>query len=169
MYGSSNSDDGATATGAAPTTAHDVAGGVAGLDSSAAMLRAESDHLDATLRALVARLSSVPGLAMTVSHRHGRLRRLIGDLPYVNDLNRSAEPIDMIAVSVGSDCYWLRSDDGSIRCGKESTPSEPWQAGGELSFSAWATALFDEVASQNIAGHESILALRELVEHDRLD
>ena len=60
----------------------------ASLDSSAAMVRAESDQLDATLHALVRRLSSVPGLMMTVSHRHGRLRRLIGDLPYINDLNR---------------------------------------------------------------------------------
>lgn len=133
------------------------------------MLRAESGQVDATLRALVARLSSVPGLSITVTHRHGRLRRLTGDLPYINDLNRRAEPIDMIAVSVGPDCYWLRHQDGSLRCGRESTHSEPWQNGEQLSFSAWATALFDEIASQNIAGHESIVALRHLVEHDRLD
>src|SRR5271169_418640 len=39
----------------------------AGFDSSSAMVRADSDYLDATLHALVKRLSSVPGLNMTVA------------------------------------------------------------------------------------------------------
>ncbi len=39
----------------------------------------------------------------------------------------------------------------------------------ELAFSAWATALFDEIARQNLVNHESLVALRRLVEQDRVD
>jgi len=38
-----------------------------------------------------------------------------------------------------------------------------------LSFSVWAAALFDEIARQNIVSHESMVALRNFVEHDRVD
>jgi hypothetical protein len=141
----------------------------ASLDASSAMVRAESDHLDATLHALVRRLSSVPGLTMTVSHRHGRLRRLIGDLPYINDLHRWADPIDKVNVAVGPSTYWLQSEDGSIRCGKELTSVERGVEKEELSFPVWASALFDEIARQNFVNHESMVALRHLVEQDRVD
>jgi hypothetical protein len=141
----------------------------ASLDSSSAMVRAESDHLDATLHALVRRLSSVPGLTMTVSHRHGRLRRLIGDLPYINDLHRWSDPIDKVDVVIGPSTYWLESDRGSIRCGRQLTSVERGEAKEELSFPAWANALFDEIARQNFVNHESMVALRHLVEQDRVD
>jgi hypothetical protein len=141
----------------------------ASLDSSSAMVRAESDHLDGTLHALVRRLSSVPGLTMTVSHRHGRLRRLIGDLPYINDLHRWSDPIDKVDVAVGPLTYWLQADRGSIRCGSQVTSVERGEAKEEMSFSVWANALFDEVARQNFVNHESMVALRHLVEQDRVD
>jgi hypothetical protein len=141
----------------------------AALDSSSAMVRAESDHLDATLHALVRRLSSVPGLTMTVSHRHGRLRRLIGDLPYINDLHRWTDPIDKVEVAIGPSTYWLQSDHGSIRCGREVTSVERGRVKEELSFSIWANTLFDDIARQNFVNHESMVALRHLVEHDRVD
>jgi hypothetical protein len=140
----------------------------AGLDSSSAMVRAESDHLDATLHALVKRLSSVPGLKMTVSHRHGKLRRLIGDLPYINDLHRGTDPIHKIVIVVGPCSYWLHADHGSIECGREGSSFEPGQGKEELSFSVWATTLFDEIARQNFVNHESMVALRRLVEQDRV-
>src|SRR5437588_8815854 len=98
-------------------------GTAAGLDSTAAMVRAESDHLDATLRALVQRLSSVPGLDMRVSYRHGKLRRLLGDLPYINDLSRRSGPVRGVAVAVDGWGYWLRSDRNVVRCGREATAS----------------------------------------------
>jgi len=139
------------------------------VDRSSAMVRAESDHLDATLHALVRKLSSVPGLAMSVSHRHGRLRRLIGDLPYINDLHRSSDPINKVDVTVGASTYWLRADFGSISCGREPTSMERTADKQELSFRAWATELFDEIARQNLVNHESMVALRHLVELDRVD
>jgi len=141
----------------------------AGLDSSSAMLRAEAEHLDAMLQALVWRLSSVPGLQMTVSRRHGRLRRLVGDLPYVNDLHRRTDPISAIAVTVGSSAYSLHTDAGAIRCERRSSPSEGGPAPEQLPFSVWAPALFDRIAQQNYINHESLVALRHLVEQDRVD
>jgi hypothetical protein len=141
----------------------------AGLDFSSAMVRAESDHVDATLHALVKRLSSVPGLTMTVSYRHGKLRRLIGDLPYINDLHRRTDPVHKIVVAVGPCSYWLNSDHGSIKCGREITSVERGQVKEELSFSVWATTLFDEIAQQNFVNHESMAALRHLVEQDRVE
>jgi hypothetical protein len=137
------------------------------LDSSAAMVRAESDHLDATLRGLVIRLSTVPGLKLTVSYRQGKLRRLIGDLPYVNDLNRKTGEVEEIVVEVGSCSYLLRSGHGRIECRRELTGErEPTTE--ELSFSDWATMLFDAIARQNLVNHESMVALRHLVEQDRV-
>ncbi len=140
-----------------------------GLDSSAALVRAESDHLDATLHALVIRLSSVPGLKVSVAYRHGKLRRLLGDLPYINDLNRRTGPIHKLLVAVGTRSYWVRADHGSIRCGREITSGEQGQVTEEMSFSSWAATLFDEIAAQNFVNYESMAALRRLVEQDRVE
>jgi hypothetical protein len=129
------------------------------LDTSSAMLRAESDQLEATLHALVMRLSSVPSLKMVVSHRHGKLRRLIGDLPYINDLHRRTDPIEKVLVTLGDSSYWLHCDGQLISCGRDSAP---------LDFSVWASALFDGIARQNLVNHESLVALRQLVELDQL-
>jgi len=82
-------------------TAGDASSCTVGLEESSAMVRAEADHLDARLRALVRMMSSVPGLEMSVSYRPGRVRRLIGDLPYLNDLNRPTGSIQRIAIAVG--------------------------------------------------------------------
>jgi hypothetical protein len=141
----------------------------AGLDFSSAMVRAEARHLDATLHALVRRLSSVPGLKMEVSYRHGKLRRLLGDLPYINDLHRRTDPVHTIVVVVGTCSYRLRSEHGSIKCGREITSIVPGQVKEELSFSVWATTLFDEIAQQNFVNHDSMVALRHLVEQDRVE
>src|SRR5205807_304143 len=111
MFGIERGEGAASASAGEPTSA------TASFDSSAAMVRSEADHLDATLHALVTRLSSVPGLHLSVSYRHGRLRRFLGDLPYINDLNRRTGPVQRIAVAVGSQSYWLHRDLGWIQCG----------------------------------------------------
>ena len=136
------------------------------LDASSAMVRAESEHLDATLHALVSRLSSVPALQMTVSYRQGRLRRLIGDLPYVNDLHRGTDAIEEIHVTLGPRSYWLRSGRDSIRCCKGASVDLGAQS--EESFSDWASGLFQDIAQQNLINHESLAALRRLVEQDQV-
>jgi hypothetical protein len=135
------------------------------LDSTAALVRGESDHLDTNLEALVDRLSAVPALDISVRRRHGRLRRLLGDLPYLNDLQRRTAPIDRLAVSAGSCAYWLESEPGRIRCWTESSGG----ASEELSFAAWATKLVGEIAQQNLVNHASLVALRHLVVHDQVD
>ena len=143
--------------------------GIQRLDSTSAMVRAEADYLDATLHALVTRLATVPGLSMSVSYRHGRLRRLFGDVPYVNDLNRRTGSIQRIVIAVGPRSYWLHSDLGAIRCGRDPSPPQPGQGEADLTFSAWASALFEDIATQNMINHDSLVALRHLVERDRVD
>jgi hypothetical protein len=138
------------------------------LHSSSAMVRAESDQLDATVHALVATLSSIPGLNMVISYREGRLRRLIGDLPYINDLHRRSDPVRRIVVTIGGGSYWLDSDEGTIRCGRDAASIGPEPRQEQLSFADWATALFDEISRQNFVNHESMVALRRLVEQDQV-
>jgi hypothetical protein len=137
----------------------------ASLDHSSVMLRTESDYLPTTLRALVARLDSVPSLNVRVAYRHGRIRRLIGDLPYINDLHRRSDPIASILVTVGPHSYWLQSDQGSIRCGRSQL--HRGEAGDALPFSAWTEALFEAIAEQNLVNHDSMAALRQLIEQDQ--
>lgn len=156
------SNDDATADAGMPASTG------AGLDLSAAMVRAESHNLDAMLHALISRLESVPGLEMRVAYHQGKLRRLIGDLPYINDLHRSSDPVKEVVVTVGSRRYWLRSRQGSITCGTEASSIERREARDELSFSAWATALFGEISQQNLVNHGSLVALSRLVEQDRV-
>lgn len=140
----------------------------AGLDLSAAMVRAESQDLDATLHALINRLDSVPGLELRVTYRHGKLRRLIGDLPYINDLHRRSDPVQEIVVRVGHRHYRLRSEQGTIRCETETTSIERGQVKEQLSFPAWASALFEALSEQNLVNHKSLVALRQLVEQDQV-
>lgn len=66
------------------------------LEVSAAWLRSESGTLVPLLDASADRLSAVPGLQVVVTRRRGRLRRLLGDLPYLNDLHRRTAPVDTI-------------------------------------------------------------------------
>ena len=133
------------------------------------MVRAEAEHLDATLQALVTRLTSVPGLNMSVWYRRGRMRRLLGDLPYINDMSRRTGPIERIVIVIGPHSYWLRSDAGSISCGRDAISPRPGESNQELTFPTWAKALFDEIAGQNVVNHDSLVALRRLVEQDRVD
>ncbi len=137
------------------------------LETSAAMLAFELEDLDALLHALVERLSSVPGLAINVRYRNGRLRRLIGDLPYVNDLHRPSDPIRRVAAMVGAKEYWVESKDGSLRCGIDTVTLVRGPAGDPLPISTWAEHLLDDIVAQNHASHESIVALRTLIEGQR--
>ena len=141
----------------------------AGLDLSAAMVRAESgapghDTARARQQAVLGPRPEDEGLTAPRS-----LRRLIGDLPYINDLHRRSDPIQEIVVVVDPDTYWLHADHGLITCGRDVSSIERGAVKEELSFSAWATALFDQIAQQNLVNHDSIVALRHLVEQDRVD
>jgi hypothetical protein len=139
------------------------------LDSTAALVRAESAQLDATLEALVSRLAAVPGVQITVRRRHGWLRRLVGDLPYLNGLHRRDDPIHKLTVTLGSRAYWLEADRSSIRCWTEVSSTDRGLVTEQLRFEAWATALFDEIARENLVNYASLVALRQLVVHDQVD
>jgi hypothetical protein len=150
---------------AAARRAHEPENPVAAVDASAAMLRAESAHLDAMLRALVQRLESIPGLELEVGHRQGMLRRLLGDLPYVNEPHSGGAAIETLQLRVGEFSYTLRAGDGSILCARRHIAVDG--AVGEreeLAFAQWAAALLAEIERQNLTNHEALLALRDLVE-----
>ncbi len=132
-------------------------------DASASALRAEAMDADALLHALVDRLDAVPGLAVTVTHRHGRLRRLIGDLPYVNDLHRRSDPIDRLVVTVESLDYWVASDDHTVRCGIDDRSRARGTEGDPLPFPEWSDRLFAAIVRQNNANAASLAALRALI------
>jgi len=133
----------------------------ADLETSAAWLRFDWEDVDALLHALVERLSSVPGLKIVVNYRNGRLRRLIGDIPYVNDLHRSSDPIRRMAVTVGVSEYWVESKDGALACGVDTLSLQKGPATEPLPFSGWADLLLREIVSQNHMSHESAVALRK--------
>jgi len=150
------------------TAVSDAEGGAsAGFHASAAMVRAETQHLDATINALVKRLSSVPGLEVKVSPRRGALRKLIGDLPYIGELGTRSAHVHEVSVCVGESSYWLHAREGSITCGRSTTRADGRHEQ-ELPFTDWASALFDEIAQRNLANHDAMAALRRLVEQDRV-
>ena len=132
-------------------------------------MRAESDHAQATVHALVGRLSAIPGLDLRVFYGQGRLRRLLGDLPYLNELHRRADPIRRLEVSAAGTCYWLRCEPGAIHCGRELAPAHRAPVHEELPFASWAAELFAEISRQSHASQDAMSALRALVEHDQLN
>ncbi len=149
-------------------TDNDTGGTVpADLETSAAMLRFDLEDLDALLRALVERLSSVPGLRIKVNYGNGRVRRLLGDLPYVNDLHRPSDPIRRMVVTIGSSDYWVESTHGSLTCGVDRLTLQRGPVTDPLPFPVWADLLLDEIVSQNHISHSSAVALRNLIEGER--
>jgi hypothetical protein len=150
-------------------TAGEDPGGAQAQDfhASSAMVRAEASDLDATLNALVTRLQSVPGLEVKVSPRPGMLRKLIGDLPYFHELGTKSAHVHEVLVSLGPTSYWLHATHGAITCGRSNGAGGKGQ-GDELTFTQWATALFDDIAQHNLVNHDAMAALRRLVEQDRL-
>ncbi len=130
---------------------------------NAAALRSESATLDATLHGLLAKLSGVPGLSVVVTRRRPWWRRILGDLPYLEDLPRHRGPIEAITVSSGARDYRVLRTGASLRCTRERPDTAPE----ELPFGRWADALLADIEAENRTSHESLLALRALVEHER--
>jgi hypothetical protein len=162
MQGPHASERFATAGGATD------AAGASGFHTSAAMVRAESANLDATLNALVTRLSGVPGIRVKASPRRGTLRKLIGDIPYIGELGTRSAHVHEVSVSVGPNHYWLHARDGSITCGRSDGSGDEGLRDEELTFALWATALFDDIEQHNLINHDAMAALRRLVEQDRV-
>lgn len=131
------------------------------------MLRSESADADAMLRSLADRLGAIPGLVVSVTRRRGKVRRLIGDLPYVDDLPRRAGPIEKIVVTVGGVDHWVLSVDGSLRFGTGTLVLGSDRAHNAGSFATWADGLLDAVVRQGRADHDALVGLRALIEQDR--
>lgn len=145
----------------------DSSPGAGGLDSASADLQARAGDLDLLLHRLVEKLRGVPDLNMVVSYRHGRLRRLLGDLPYVNDLHTRSQPISAIQVHVGASDYLLEATSTSISCRIVGHPASNATTQQPVAFSRWIGDLIATVAEHNQATQESVASLESLILYDR--
>ena len=157
---------GSGSDGAGPETGIEV-GPEVGIEHSAAMLRVEADDLDPLLRALAERLEAVPGLPVQVTKRHGRLRGLVGDLPYVERLHRRNDRVVRIVVTVGDDRHWVAREGTSLRCGVDRVAADKGAVTVYQSVPTWVGELVAAIDQRNSAEREAIAALRHLVEGGR--
>lgn len=137
------------------------------LERESAVLRSESADLDAMLLGLIERLQAIPGLQVVVKQRHRRVRRLIGDIPYINDLHRRSDRIDRVAVTVGGANYWVESDGRSVTCGQDLVPVAEGRPSTHLAFGDWSDALFAGISRSNREALDALSALRGLVEDEQ--
>jgi hypothetical protein len=140
--------------------------GPGGLERDSAELRSESADLDAMLHGLIERLQGIPGLQVAVKQHHRRVRRLIGDIPYINDLHRRSDRIDRVVVTVGAAKYWVESDGSSVTCGQDLVPVAEGHPSTHLPFADWSDALFADISRSNREALDSLTALRGLVEDE---
>jgi hypothetical protein len=145
----------------------DSSPGVGGLDAASAELQASGGDLDLLLHRLVEKLKAVPGLEPVVSYRHGRLRRLLGDLPYVNDLHARSQPVSAIHVRAGAEDYLLDAKATSISCRIEKHSATGTVTTQPVTFSRWITDLIAAVEERSRVASESIAALETLIVYDR--
>jgi hypothetical protein len=141
----------------------DPGGRATAFELSSAALRSEHGALDATLHGLVARLSGVPGLNVAVTRRRPWWRRVLGDLPYLEDRALRKGPIETVTVSTGRRRYELVRAGASIRSTREQQGDPPQ----ELDFTRWAGSLLADIEAENQTSHDSLRALRAFVEHEQ--
>lgn len=139
------------------------------LDVSAASLRAETEHLDLLLHSLVDKLRAVPGLEPVITYRRSRLRRIVGDVPYVNDLHRKSSPIEAIRVTVGGSAFELSATTSSITCSVVGRGPGTERGQVATSFSEWITQLMAAIDERNRLAADSLSALQDLIVYDRVN
>jgi hypothetical protein len=138
-----------------------------GLESASADLRANAGDLDLLLHRLVEKLQGIPGFDPVVTYRQGRLRRILGDIPYVNDLYSTSRPISAIRVGAGGDEYLLEAKHSAISCRIERRRPTGSVTPSDVSFSSWIAQLIAAVESQSRAANEALAALENLIVYDR--
>ena len=124
------------------------------------------DH-DAFIYALADRLSAVPGLPVVVEYHRGRIRKAVGDIPYVNDLHRSSDPIRSLTVTVDTVEYWAKPGTGPVRCGIDTVTMRRGRTSEVVDLPAWMDLLLEDVIRHNHLDPESGTALRTLIHGDR--
>jgi hypothetical protein len=132
------------------------------------LLRRESVDHDGFIDALIDRLSSVPGLQMAVKSHKGRVRRAIGDIPFVNDMHRSSDPIRSLRVSVGSSEYWVEPTTGSPWCGVDTVTVTRGRTTEIYELATWTDLLIEDVIRHKHLDPESAAALRSLIHGERV-
>jgi hypothetical protein len=128
--------------------------------------RGSVDH-DAFVIALVERLSAVPGLPVVVGYQKGRIRKAVGDIPYVNDMHRSSDPIRSLKVTVGTTEYWVNPATGTLRCGIDTVTMTRGRTSDIVALAEWTDLLLEDVIRHNHLDPESGAALRNLIHGNR--
>jgi hypothetical protein len=139
------------------------------LDSAASSLQADAANLDFLLHSLADKLAAVPGLELKIKYRQSWLSRLVGDLPYVNDLHSKSGPIERLQVRIGPSTFWLDASRSSISCGTESSSATSGQVGHPQSFSEWIKGVIATIDQQSKVTQESLQALQDLIVSDRTE
>ena len=124
------------------------------------------DH-EAFIYALAERLSAVPGLPVVVEYHKGRIRKVVGDIPYVNDMHRSSDPIRSLTVTVDTVEYWMKPTTGLLRCGIDTVTMMRGRTSEIVELAAWTDLLLEDVIRHSHLDPESGAALRSLIHGDR--
>ncbi len=131
------------------------------LDDAASSLRAAAADKAALLQALAGCLADIPGLQLQVVRRRGKLRRIFGDIPYVNDFQRRSAPVSAIRVQVGDRLFELESTGPKFDC--FSGPSGSAGSRKNMPFPEWMAGLVGELAEMSRVSAGAIEALENLL------
>jgi hypothetical protein len=132
------------------------------------VINRESVDYDGFVDALIERLSSVPGLQLVVNSHKGRVRKLIGDVPYLNDMHRSSDPIRTLRVTVETAEYWVEPSSGSPFCGIDTVTTARGRSSEIFELATWTDLLLEDVIRYKHLDPESAVALRNLVHGERV-
>ncbi len=133
------------------------------LEASAASIRADVGDFSVLLHALVDRLSAIPGLYVRVKYHQSKLSRLIGDLPYVNDIHKRSAPVQSIRVKILTTEHWIVADGAAITCGTSGLSANRGLVSTEIPFPLWIRGLIEAVGEQSKVNRESLAALESLI------
>jgi hypothetical protein len=132
------------------------------------LFRRESVDHDGFIDALIERLSSVPGLQMVVKTHKGRVRRAIGDIPYLNDMHKPSDPIRSLTVTVGTSEYWVEPTSGTPWCGIDTVTLTRGRTSETFELAPWTDLLLEDVIRNKHLDPESAAALRSLIRGERV-
>ncbi len=133
-----------------------------------ALIRHESVDHDGFIEALIERLSSISGLQMVVKYPKGRVRKAIGDIPYLNDLHRSSDPISRLTVTVETVEYWVEPTGGSPWCGIDTVTLAGGRTSAIYELPSWTNLLLEDVIRHNHLDPESAASLHNLIRGERV-
>ncbi|HTW97706.1 MAG TPA: hypothetical protein VMD59_02955 [Acidimicrobiales bacterium] len=128
------------------------------LDDAAASLRSNAADAPVLLHALALRLGDVPGLAVQVSRRRGRISRLVGDIPSVNDFRLKSAPVTAIRAQVRDRVFEIEATGYGIQCSSGASTERR-----VVPFAQWMDELTAALTELGRLSDEEVRSLERLV------